>query len=324
MKSKIKKKIKKDLYLDYLDFQNKVIKTTLLSILILIFTVGIISAEQTPECNVYDLDNNGCIHLDETVKAINDYFNNEIGLQTVISVITCYYEEPCCFDNNNCADGYFCLKPLGCGKVGRCQKIADTCPGLLEPVTGCDANLYKNELCAYSSGVSVDKFDECNILIPTACSNEIEIAVHNLVNIEREKAGLNKLLLDEQLSEIARNHSKDMVINDFFSHINLDGQSPTERGLEDGYVCRKDYGSYYTYGIAENLFQTWLYSSVTYYNGEMSYNWLTVDEIASKTVQKWMKSSGHRQNILNSDYIREGIGVAVSSDYKVYITEDFC
>lgn len=301
------------------------IKSLICSALFLIFTAGFTSGGEISICNLYDTDNSRCINLGETVNVITDYFNDKVELQTVISVITCYYEKPCCLNNANCAEGYFCLKPIsGCGNTGTCQKLPNTCNDLFEPVIGCDARIYPNTLCAYSLGISINKFDECNPEKPTACRKEIEMAVHNLINAEREKAGLETLMWDERLSNIALNHSKDMAINDYFSHINLDGENPTERGLEDGYVCRKDYGTYYTFGIAENLFQTWLYSSVIYYGGKTSYNWLSVDDIASKTVQKWMESPGHRQNILNQGYTYEGIGVAVSNSYKVYITEDFC
>jgi uncharacterized protein YkwD len=34
-----------------------------------------------------------------------------------------------------------------------------------------------------------------------------------------------------------------------------------------------------------------------------------------------MNSSGHRKNILTPTYDREGIGVAISADGRVYITE---
>jgi uncharacterized protein YkwD len=67
-----------------------------------------------------------------------------------------------------------------------------------------------------------------------------------------------------------------------------------------------------------------LYDSVTYYNGIPRYAWNTQEEIAQSTVDGWMTSPGHRQNILTSTYNREGIGVAIDSDNKVYITEDFC
>ena len=110
----------------------------------------------------------------------------------------------------------------------------------------------------------------------------------------------------------------------FFSHDNLIGQDPTERGRLAGYYCRKDFGSYYTEGIAENIFQNNLYDSVTYYNGIPSYDWNTQEEIAKSTVSGWMTSPGHRENILTATYDKEGIGVAISSDDEVLITQDFC
>jgi uncharacterized protein YkwD len=51
---------------------------------------------------------------------------------------------------------------------------------------------------------------------------------------------------------------------------------------------------------------------------------MTMEEIASQVVNGWMNSPGHRENILNARYDREGIGIAVSSDGKVYVTQNFC
>ena len=116
-----------------------------------------------------------------------------------------------------------------------------------------------------------------------------------------------------------------MAAQDYFAHVNPAGQNPTARGIAAGYTCRKDYGSYYTYGIAENLFQNNLYSSATYYsNRETVYTWNSAEEIAQTTVGGWMNSSGHRENIVTPTFDREGIGVAIAPDDKVYITEDFC
>ena len=154
--------------------------------------------------------------------------------------------------------------------------------------------------------------------------NELELQIHKLVNEERQKNGLNSLNWDNKLADIARKHSQDMAQNNFFSHDNLIGQDPTERGRLAGYYCRKDFGSYYTEGIAENIFQNNLYDSVTYYNGIPSYDWNTQEEIAKSTVSGWMTSPGHRENILTATYDKEGIGVAISSDDEVLITQDFC
>jgi uncharacterized protein YkwD len=159
---------------------------------------------------------------------------------------------------------------------------------------------------------------------PNIDINELELQIHNLVNEERRKKGLNPLDWDSKLADIARKHSQDMAENNFFSHNNLKGQDATERGKLAGYSCRKDFGSYYKEGIAENIFQNTLYDSITYYNGIPSYDWYTQEEIARSTVRGWMTSSGHRKNILTATYDKEGIGVAMSSNNQVMITQDFC
>jgi uncharacterized protein YkwD len=152
----------------------------------------------------------------------------------------------------------------------------------------------------------------------------LEIRVHELINKQRTENGLGALQFDPALADIARNHSEDMAAQDYFAHVNPAGQDPTARGIAAGYSCRKNYGSYYTYGLAENLFQNNLYSSATYYSNRTTvYSWTSPEEIAQSSVAGWMNSSGHRENILTPSYGREGIGVAIVSE-KVYITEDFC
>jgi uncharacterized protein YkwD len=152
----------------------------------------------------------------------------------------------------------------------------------------------------------------------------LERQVHDLINQQRKNNGLSSLSYDSSLASIARKHSADMARNNYFSHYNLQGLDPTGRGTQAEYSCYKNYGSYYTTGIAENIMQNNLYDSVTYYNGIPRYAWNSQDEIAQSTVSGWMSSSGHRKNILTSTYGREGIGVAIASNDKVYITEDFC
>jgi uncharacterized protein YkwD len=159
----------------------------------------------------------------------------------------------------------------------------------------------------------------------TITTTALEQQVHTLINKERNDLGLASLRFDPELAGIARKHSEDMAAQNFFDHVNLAGQNPTARGIDAGYVCRKNFGSYYTYGIAENLFQNYLYSSATYYsNRETVYDWNSPEEIAQTTVAGWMNSSGHRENIVTPTFDREGIGVAIAADDKVYITEDFC
>lgn len=156
--------------------------------------------------------------------------------------------------------------------------------------------------------------------------SELGQKIHGLINTERQNNNLPSLSLDSALTSIAVSHSADMANRNYFSHYTPEGADPTARGLSAGYHCHKDLpNGYYTDGLAENIFQNNLYNSYETTDGIItSYDWNDMDELVNSTVQGWMESTGHRENILNPTYDREGIGVAISSDDKVYITEDFC
>jgi len=158
----------------------------------------------------------------------------------------------------------------------------------------------------------------------TISTTELAGRIHELINAERQSYGLAPLSYDSALAAIALSHSNDMALNNYFAHVNLAGQTPADRGNAAGYTCKKDYGTYYTIGIAENLLQNNLYSSVTVTNGVYTYDWTSPEDLAQSSVTGWMNSAGHRKNILTETYDREGIGIAIASDDKVYITENFC
>ena len=170
--------------------------------------------------------------------------------------------------------------------------------------------------CTTTNDINVDENSVISII-------GLEAEIHNLINNERQSLGLAPLEYDTMLAQIARAHSVDMASKNFFSHINPEGKGPTERAKGAGYNCYKNFGTYFTDDIAENIFKNNLYNSVYYYNGVPVYDWNSQSKIASSTVAGWMNSSGHRENILRSTYNKEGIGVALSSDYAVYITQDF-
>lgn len=148
---------------------------------------------------------------------------------------------------------------------------------------------------------------------------ELEQEVHRLVNLQRTKNGLNSLIWDDKIAIIAREHSQDMVKRNFFSHYNPDGEGPTERGNRHGYYCRKDYFSYYTYGLAENIAQTPIYSNVVGCGSTTD-----LESLAKCIVDGWMSSPSHRENILTNTYTKTGIGIAYSEDNKAYSTQVFC
>ena len=149
----------------------------------------------------------------------------------------------------------------------------------------------------------------------------LESQIHELVNQERRKASLSNLEDDSALAEVARSHSQDMAINDFFNHENLYGQSPSERADAAGYSCvNQGY-----IGVAENIFTGWQFSAIITFQSTSTKAYFDLDELAKVVVDGWMNSPGHRRNILTERYNKEGIGVGVNPETEaVLVTQNFC
>ena len=160
---------------------------------------------------------------------------------------------------------------------------------------------------------------------PQFDSQKIEYLVHDLTNQERKNHGLSQLVFDSEITQIARGHSQDMASREYFAHETPEGFTPSDRAEQAGYFCQKIVGLQIYSGIAENIFQGYLFNSYYTLNGEItSYDWSSEEEIAKTTVEGWMNSPGHRDNILTDIFDREGIGVEIMQDNKVYVTQNFC
>lgn len=152
---------------------------------------------------------------------------------------------------------------------------------------------------------------------------DLEKKIHDLINRERRNHGLTSLDWNSTLSNIARKHSMDMAKRNYFSHESPEGQSFSFRYSREGFACSVPVQDRIFLG-AENILQNNLYDRVVYVNGAARYDWNSSKKIAESTVDGWMNSPGHRKNILTPHWRSEGIGIAVSPDDKVYITQNFC
>jgi uncharacterized protein YkwD len=159
---------------------------------------------------------------------------------------------------------------------------------------------------------------------PDLRTADLESRILALVNGERAAGDAPELRPDAALSEIARAHSADMVRRKYFGHVDPEGNGPSERGELAGFECRRRHGQSVTVGLAENIYQAASYDRFTIRNGVASYAWKTVGEIAAAIVEGWMKSRGHRRNILKIGPSRTGVGVAISPDGKILVTQLFC
>ncbi|MHA1778616.1 MAG: CAP domain-containing protein, partial [Candidatus Heimdallarchaeaceae archaeon] len=154
----------------------------------------------------------------------------------------------------------------------------------------------------------------------------LEKKIHDLINEQRRKNGLSPLSWDERLARIARYHSEDMAKRDYFAHESLEGEDLEIRYKRFGYFCRISVGNL-IYSGAENILLTHVYDSYYYdpLTGKITeYVFNTIDDIAYDTVDGWMNSEGHRENILTSFFRKEGMGVYIDLDGEIYVTENFC
>lgn len=158
----------------------------------------------------------------------------------------------------------------------------------------------------------------------TRLENFIRLAVNRI----RARHDLPALEHDPRLDNIARPHSVDMAENDFFDHDNPSGESPTDRGLKSDFECRIPVeGGYYS-GLAENLYYTHTYASVTRLSQagahSYSYDWKNEETIADEIAEGWYDSPPHRKNLLDPRALTQGMGVYIRSDHRIYVTQNLC
>lgn len=158
--------------------------------------------------------------------------------------------------------------------------------------------------------------------------DQLEQSIHQLVNKQRSRNRLDPLNWNDALSELARAHSADMLERDYFSHNSPGGQTPADRADQAGFDCTIVKDGSQRVGIGENIITTYSFHSyeISESGGTetVKYNWKSSAELAEEIVSTWMNSSGHRRNILSSDYIQEGLGAVAGKDQKIYVTQNFC
>ena len=114
------------------------------------------------------------------------------------------------------------------------------------------------------------------------------------VNRERTRRGIKPLTVDPTLVELARNKSRDIVINNYFAHESPTYGSPSKMVKDAGvqyWLCGENLARAATVAVAHDLL---------------------------------MDSSVHRSNILNGNYTHIGIGVVPQkSGNGVVVTQLF-
>jgi len=127
-------------------------------------------------------------------------------------------------------------------------------------------------------------------------SSSVEASIRGCANRERRERGLGSLDHDHTLDRAARLHAKRMLEQGFFDHVDPAGNGPADR------VKRFAKRRYVIVG--ENIAAGY--------------------ESARATCRDWMRSPGHRENILRSSFTRIGTGYASGGgEYGRYYVQVF-
>ncbi len=133
----------------------------------------------------------------------------------------------------------------------------------------------------------------CNVTVKSASVSKNAKKVLKLVNKERKKRGLSKLKLDSKLCQVAQIRAKETV--KLFSHTRPGGGNYVDIIKNKRIFCR--------------------------ISGE---NIAAGQSTAKEVMNAWMKSPGHKANIVKKEYKRIGIGfIANNKKYSYYWVQIF-
>lgn len=106
------------------------------------------------------------------------------------------------------------------------------------------------------------------------------------VNEVRRSAGLRPLQENAELDRAAQEHARDLLVRGYYRHQSLEGTLPGDRARTAGYPSSR---------VAENLHQ----------------DRYSVDQ----TLEDWLNSPGHRDNLLDPDCTDLGLGLALGEGH---------
>lgn len=131
---------------------------------------------------------------------------------------------------------------------------------------------------------------ELNTEVPPVSYSSFELEVLDLINAYRVEKGLSELQLMDESSHQAELHNKHMIEHDE--------------------VCHDDFLSRYSALVNKTKAEA--------VSENVAYGYRTADAV----VQAWIKSDGHRENLLDN-HTHFGISISQNQDGRFYFTNIF-
>jgi uncharacterized protein YkwD len=127
-----------------------------------------------------------------------------------------------------------------------------------------------------------------------ASERALRTATRCLLNKKRRQHGLRRLRGNGRLHRAADRHVVDMARRDYFSHTSRSGASFLDRIRRSGYLRRSR-----NWSVGENI---------AWGTGGLS--------TPRSIVRAWMRSPGHRANILNPRFREVGVGISFGAPVR--------
>jgi uncharacterized protein YkwD len=127
---------------------------------------------------------------------------------------------------------------------------------------------------------------------------QLELVTFTMINNYRAENAVTELKWADDIADVARRHSQDMVDRDFFDHTNPDGVDVAGRlsllGID--FIA-----------VGENIARTTT----------------STDQPAKAALKAWEGSDAHRANMENADFVESGVGCVIGDDSYIYFTQVF-
>jgi uncharacterized protein YkwD len=156
----------------------------------------------------------------------------------------------------------------------------------------------------------------------------LEKTVLSLTNEFRKEQNVSEIAEFDEISAIARAHSRDMRVRGFFSHDNPDGDTPTDRARKAGFSgLVKSPDGKPRHGLSENIGRVGRYSSIKQSKRNEKVvgrriRWQSEALLARQIVKGFIDSPAHKKNLLDPTIAYIGVGIHVYREH-VFVTQNF-
>ncbi len=131
---------------------------------------------------------------------------------------------------------------------------------------------------------------------------KVEDLVLEMTNQVRRAKGVAPLIKDDELREMARAYSDDMLVRGFFDHTDPDGVPFYER-ISNNY-------HHHVRLVGENIWDA------------RDYDPDKAKQVAQEIMDSWLTSPGHRENLLDPEFTHLGVGVSARHN-RIRATQEF-